>query len=355
MSLPKKVALTDLHWVGIDVSKASFDAALVFNGQKWNENQLSQVPWACFPRTQQGAAALVVWIQGVLEHSQMPGGVRVVMEATGRYSLELAQWLLALRGDFKPAIAPPRQTSAFIASLGLRNKTDKVDAVALAFYGMERCPVPYEVPTKQQGELRELTRYRQFLVEQRVACQNRASEGSASAMVVRMQKKHIAQLVRDIAKVEQKIREHIERYPELKRDVDLCSSIYGVGTLIGAVIRAELGDLRRFPRAKQLSAYAGLNPSQFQSGSSVHKRTRMNKNGNSIIRHYLYLAACTAIRGKNYLRKEYLRMRENGKSAMSALGMVMRKILLLMRAILISGKPFDPLWKTGKCNPQGVS
>ncbi|MCX5756964.1 MAG: hypothetical protein NTU83_00350, partial [Candidatus Hydrogenedentes bacterium] len=57
-------------------------------------------------------------------------------------------------------------------------------------------------------------------------------------------------------------------------------------------------------------------------------------------------AAMVAIRGQNDLQRTYLRLREEGKSAMAALGAVMRKMLILMRAILIRGKPFDPMWKT---------
>lgn len=334
------------HWVGVDVSKKTFDAALVFHGQKWPATPLAEIPVRSFARTIEGVNDFLQWLDALLAQNHSGASVRVVMEATGRYSCELAIWMVEQRPALAPAIAPPHQTAAFIASLGLRNKTDKLEARALGFYGMERQPPSYEPLTSQEIELRELVRCRDFLVRQRVAAANREKETAGCKTVARMQAKRLRLLDHDIERLEQQMRRHLEQTPELKCDIELLSTIYGVGFITAVTIRAELGDLRRFRKARQLTAYTGLNPSLRDSGTSLSARAHMNKQGNERVRQCLYLAAMVVIRGDNDLKRTYLHLCEQGKSAMAALGAVMRKLLVLMRAILISGKPFDPMWKT---------
>jgi len=334
------------HWVGVDVSKDTFDAGLVRHGQKWPAVALAAIPVRSFSRTREGVSEFVQWLDNLLADDGYPSGVRVVMEATGRYSSELAVWMLEQHPALAPAIAPPRQTAAFITSLGLRNKTDKLEARALGFYGMERQPPGYQPMTPLEAQLRELARYRDTLVRERTAASNRAGETPLCPAVRSMQHKRLRLLDRDIERIEEQMHQHVHQAPELDRDIQLLSTIYGVGFITAVTIRTELGDLRRFDRARQLTAYAGLNPSLRQSGSSIHGRAHMNKKGNPRVRQCLYLAAMVAIRGTNDLQRTYRQLREQGKSAMAALGAIMRKLLVLMRAILISGKPYDPLWKT---------
>ena len=334
------------HWVGVDVAKKTFDASLVRHGQKWSVTPLAAVPVQCFARTSVGVRDFLQWLDTLVAEEERTPRVRVVMEATGRYSTELAAWMREQRLALAPAIAPPHQTAAFIASLGLRNKTDKLEARALGFYGMERQPPAYQPMTPEQARLRELVRYRDFLVRQRVASANRAGETPVCKTVQRLERKRLRLLDADIDRIEHQMDQQADRAPEIKHDIEMFRTVYGVGFITAATVRAELGDLRRFHKARQLTAHAGLNPSLRQSGSSINGRPHMNKKGNPRVRQCLYLAAMVAIRGQNDLQRTYLRLRNEGKSAMAALGAVMRKLLILMRAILISGKPFDPMWKT---------
>lgn len=343
------------HWIGIDTAKATFDAALVRAGQKYPATPLAAIPVKHFARTAAGVEAFVAWVDTLLNEHAQPADVRIVMEATGGYSVELAAWITALRPQWAPAIAPPRQTAPFIKSLGARNKTDKLEARALAFYGMERQPPAYQPLSKDEAILREQVRYRDFLVRHRVAEQNRADEMSHCPAAATMVRRRLAQIEKDIAKIELQIRKQLDKLSQAKDDVEQLCTIYGVGFVTAVTIRAELGDLRRFAKARQLTAYAGLNPSLRDSGTSVHGRPHMNKNGNPRVRQALYLSAMVAIRGNNNLRQTYLKLRQQGKSAMSAIGAVMRKLLVLMRAILISQKSFDPLWKTRCLDSQNAT
>jgi transposase len=335
-----------VHWVGVDVAKKTFDAALVRDGQKWSSTPMASIPVHSFARTHEGAGEFVAWLDSLTGGDGTPCTARAVMEATGRYSIELAIWMTECRPSLAPAIEAPQQTAAFMKSLGLRGKTDKMEARALGFYGIERQPCAYQPAEKEEALLRDLVRYRDFLVQQRVAEQNRAEEMKHCPFVAKMAAKRLAQMGKDVEKIESEMHKVADAAPKLKSDIDQLCTIYGVGFIVAATIRAELGDLRRFQKAKQLTAYAGLSPSRRQSGTSVNGRAHMDKRGNPRVRKALYLSAMVMIRGNNELQQGYLKLRDEGKAAMSALGAVMRKLLVLMRAILISGKPFDPLWKT---------
>ena len=334
-----------VHWVGFDVSKATFDAACVRAGQKWPATPLCDVPTRKFARTREGVECFVGWLDGLMEDDAQDNRARVVMEATGTYSVELAVWLLERRASLEPAIVCPSHTAAFIKSLGLRNKTDTIDARALAFYGVEREPPPYEPPTPEIAELRALSRCRDALVRERTAADNRAQEGSVSKLVQRIQAKRLRLLDGDIQRIEADMKRLVDATPQLAHDITLLSSIHGVGFITAVVIIAELGDLRRFRKARQLTAFAGLSPRIYQSGISVTARPRMCKKGNPRVRQVLYLCALATIRAPNDLQRTYRRLLEKGKSPMSAIGAVMRKLLTVMRRLLISHNTFNADWK----------
>ncbi len=334
------------HWAGMDVSKRTFDASLVRQGQKYPATPLRQIPVKSFARTVEGVRNFVVWLDAQRDADEEPSVVRVVMEATGNYSEELAGLLTSARASLAPAIMNPQHTAKYIGSMGLRNKTDRLEARALGFFGQEREPAPHEPASPQQRELRSLSRWRDSLIEHRVALENQSKERMQSALATRMQARQIRHLKKDIARIEKEMKQVVGAHEELKADVARLSTIYGVAFITAATIRAELGDLRRFRRARQLSAFVGLNPRIYSSGTSVKGRTRLSKQGNARARKALYLAAITVIRGRSALQETYCRLVAQGKTEMAALGAVMRKLLLIMRAMLIYEEDYAPWWIT---------
>ena len=97
-------------WIGADVSKKTFDAALVRVGQKWPATPLADVPVQSFVRTSSGVKDFLQWMDALLGNND--AAPRVVMEATGRYSQELTAWMVGQRPALAPAIAPPRSSPA---------------------------------------------------------------------------------------------------------------------------------------------------------------------------------------------------------------------------------------------------
>jgi transposase len=333
----------ELWWVGLDVAKHTFDASVVSPGRKAKAAAFKELPVKTFDRTAEGVKQFVAWLSGYVP-AQAPLPARAVMEATGAYSIELAALLYTHCPELSASVVNPEWTKAYGKSLGLRNKTDRMDARALAFYGLERSPEPYEPLSANQAELRALTRCREDLIESCKGHENQLTDGPQCASVRKSLASVVAHITKTIAAIDDQIRALIGRDESLKRDYDLLNSIPGVGFVTAAVVLAEFGDLRRFGRSRQIGAHAGVTTQKNDSGQ-YESRGRMSKKGNVHVRRVLYMAAMSAKTFNPLMREVYQRLTSRGKKPMVALGTIMRKLLVLMRAIVIARVPFDPCGK----------
>lgn len=329
-------APADTLWIGIDVAKASVDAALLLPGD--------QSPTKRFARTPEGMADLAQWARGLAPQG---AGLRACLEATGRYSTDAIAWLLQADAALAPACVNPLHAKRFAQSLGLRNKTDDVDARMLARMGAERRPAPHEEPRAAVAALRALVRERRVLVEERTRLGNRSGEGTTLAALRRSWKAQQKALDAQIKALEAEIQRVAKQDEQLRRDVGRLCTIPGVGHLTAVTVLAELGDLRRFATSRQLSAFAGVSPRRHESGTSVRGRTRLCKKGSPTARAALYMASLSASRGQGAYTGFYERLVRAGKQPKAALGAVMRKLLVLMRALLVRGEDYRrPVEKT---------
>jgi len=118
------------------------------------------------------------------------------------------------------------------------------------------------------------------------------------------------------------------------------TSIPGVGPVTGAIILAEIGDVQRFAAPEKLVAYAGIDPTVFQSGQFSASQTRMSKRGSPYLRHALWQAAFMATQHDPQLREFYQRKRAEGKAHGTAVGAVSRKLLHRIYVILKEQRPY---------------
>jgi len=163
-----------------------------------------------------------------------------------------------------------------------------------------------------------------------------------SPLAAKAMEKVIASLDTQTKALEAAIEDHLNAHPELAAPVRIFRTINGIGVVASTVILAEIGDLRRFLRSRKLSAFAGLSPKLKDSGTSVHGKPRMCKQGNARIRSALFMAASNAIQHNPDMKATYDRLRARGMVPRAALGAVMRKLLVLMRAVLIAGEAWKP-------------
>jgi transposase len=336
-------------WAGLDVSKKTFDAGIYFPlGPDQAPRPLNEIPVASFERTRDGVEEFARWKTEQLTLFSSETGLsespalRVVMEATGKYSTELVAWIAAADPLARPVAVNPKGPSDFAKSLRVRNINDRAAARYLARFGYDNKPEPSEPMTPEFAELRELSRERDALIIQRVAAENRQGESTVSKLVAKIQKQLIDSLHRLEEKIETAIKKLISHHANLAEMMCRLQTIPGVGWVTAMVTLAELGDLCRFDRSRQLSAFVGLSPRTHDSGTSVHKRPRMCKQGSGRMRQALFLSALSVARTDCDLHGFYESLLKRGKPRMVALGAVMRKQLSLMRAMLWGKTDYQP-------------
>lgn len=316
------------HWIGVDVAKDSFEAALITDGTTRS-----------FPNTQAGAAALLQW---AATHPSFTG--HVAMEATGIYSRQLAQHLLALGAH--PAIINPGHIHAYGRSFGRRNKTDKIDARLITRFANERQPRLWQEPGADTETLRILLEQRD---DAKLGADRLAKQLSAMAnppqVLLKRQKDNQAY----ISKLEKEILKHQKAHPALDKNVALVRTIPGIGEWTARAILACTGNLQGFTR-RSLASYCGLAPCVHHSGTYTGGG-HIPHTGPRLIKKYLYMAAQsqTQTRMKNPLAAHYQHLRDNHKTGKQALCALMRKMLLTARAIVITQQPYSPQHQPATC------
>lgn len=153
---------------------------------------------------------------------------------------------------------------------------------------------------------------------------------------------HIVFIDAQIEALEQRIHDHIDQNPRLKRDKALLKTIPGIGDMTAAVFLAEVTDISRFSQAPELAAFAGLVPGRRYSGTSIRSPGHIVKWGNSHLRAILFMPAMAAHRWNPIIAALKERMTKRGKSKMTIIIASMRKLLHLCYGVLKTGKPFDP-------------
>jgi len=322
--------------LGLDLAQASFDAAIARNGSK--PSAWRQLPHAHFdlaPDSPQAVEALRDWMERTA-----PGGrcLRVIVESTGALSRRVAH-ALAPHG-LAVAIINPRRSKAYGDSLGVRDKSDRIDCAILSLFGLVHEPAPTPLPEGANEQVRELSRLRQRMVEEITAWSNRRSQltGMAGRAAITKTMKFLG---RQVIELDRQVQELIDEDPVLSAQVRALMKIKGIKEVTARTLTAELGDLRQYSRA-QLVALAGLFPKQFDSGSSVHRRPRLAKGGGGRLRRVLYMGATSLFRSKGVMRvwiEDHLR---NGQEKMAVEVRVMRKLLLVARAVMVNGGHYDP-------------
>jgi transposase len=315
--------------LGLDIAKLKFNAHLIRQGGKLRHK--------VFPNTAAGFAQLADWlaVQGVER-------VHACLEATGAYGDSLATYLH--EQGHTVSIINPAAVKAYAQSHLSRTKNDRVDAALIASFCAERRPPEWCPPAPELRELQALVRRLDSLVEMRTMEENRLSSGVSVEAVRASVEELIAHLSEQIKRTERLIRDHSDRHPGLKKQRELLDSIPGIGEATAAALLAEVPDIKQYRSARQVAAFAGLVPRERQSGSSVRGRVRLSKIGNARLRKALYFPAVTALRCSPFFQEWAEDLRARGKSKMSVIGAVMRKLVHLAYGVLKTGHPFDPEW-----------
>ena len=268
----------------------------------------------------------------------------VCLEATGIYHFDLA---IALHdAGVLLMVVNPKASHNFAKVLMRNSKTDAVDANTLAEYAARMDFVAWTRPTNETIALRCFSRRINSLTGQKAAAKNHLHALTATQetpkAVLRDAKLAIIQLQKRIDRLTAEALVLISKYPELERVLELLIGIKGIAETSAIALMGELLLLPPDLSHREWVKFAGLDPKAFDSGKSVHKKTRVSKAGNRYIRAALYMPALSAHQHDPHVRAyfEHLVV-TNGKEKMQALCAVMRKLLHAIHGMLKHDKPFD--------------
>jgi hypothetical protein len=157
----------------------------------------------------------------------------------------------------------------------------------------------------------------------------------------------VQSLVRRLVETQQEteyLKQHLfEQYKIVNEHKSLLTSIPGISQQGAIVLEAFIGDVNRFPNAKKIVAYFGMNPTIDSSGTSKKRRSHLQKKGSGIVRHKLYMAILSTIKSKDGpIYEYYARLVEAGKPKLVAMGAAMRKLLVIIYKMLMNQEEFNP-------------
>lgn len=311
--------------LGIDIAKAKLDIALRLENGKIRSKVIRNDP--------EGFAELTAW----LSRNKTPEP-HVCMEATGTYWEAVAEYLAD--AGYTVSVVNPSRIKAYGLSRQVRTKTDAVDARLIAEFCASQSPEPWMAPSAAIRQLRALVARREALVEMRTQEHNRLLVARKS--VRESIESHLDHLEKAIADIEKDIHHHIDKDPDLRGKRELLDSIPGLGKITIPVLLAFFAQDRRFSTARQAAAFAGLDPRQCVSGSSVRGKTRLSKVGHAFLRKALYMPAMVALTKTHWGRTFRDRLAALGKVPMVILGAMMRKLIHVAFGVLKSNHPFNP-------------
>jgi len=270
---------------------------------------------------------------------------RVGLEATGYYHLDIAIELDSAT-NIDVMIINPRASKNFSKALMTKIKNDAIDAEVLAKFVERMDFITWRSPDHEVFALRACGRRLVSLTKEKTKAKNQLHAFSLTkrtpAFIIRDIELTIEQLESQIDNIIKHALRIIKESDKLAQRYKRLISIKGVANRTAIKLLGELGVLESNMSAKQWVSHAGLFPREFQSGSSVNKRTSIGKVGNRYIREALYMGAMSAARHDPNIRGFYQHLiNDNGLKKIQATCAVMRKLLVAMHSMLKTDKPFN--------------
>lgn len=302
-------------WVGIDISQDWLDVCLWPQGRRFQQ-----------PNNATGVQALITELQGIVPRL-------VVVEATG--GLERLVMTQAQAAALPITRVNPRKVKGYAIAIG-KAKTDKLDAEVLARFAQSVQPEVRAARAAQTEQLSDWVRRRQQLVQMQVAERNRLSR--APQAVQADLKEHIEQLQVRIDTLAQQIHTVIAQQPASQRKRTILLSTQGIGAVTAALCLAELPELGTLSE-KQIARLVGVAPINHDSGK--HQGKRMIQGGRTSVRCGLYMATLVATRHNPVIRDFYHRLLAKGKLKKVALVACMRKLLVILNAMIRDDKTWQ--------------
>jgi transposase len=305
-------------YIGIDVAKDRLDVHVRPTGEAF-----------ALARDAAGLEALCARLAGLAP-------ALVVLEATGGFEITVAGALAAAKLPL--AVVNPRQIRDFARATGRLAKTDALDAAAIAHFAEAVKPAVRPLPDAVAQALGELVTRRRQLIEMMVAERNRARQLTQRRLVKGVER-HLAMLQKELSALEQDLDDAVRGSPAWRESQDLLISVPGVGNTTARTLIADLPELGTLGH-KQIAALVGVAP--FNRDSGQRRGQRSIWGGRAGVRATLYMAALAAARFNPRIAAFADRLRAAGKPPKVVIVACMRKLLIILNAILRDRRPWQP-------------
>ncbi len=305
-------------FVGIDVSKGFLDVADRPAGDVW--------------QTTNHPCGITTLVKHLVELAPR----LVVLEATG--GIELALTVEGAAAGLPIAVVNPRYVRDFARAAGKLAKTDALDAQVLAHYAEAMQPEPRPLPDATTQELKALVARRRQLVEMITAEKNRLR--SATPLVRPQLQGHVRWLEESLRELDKDLGSYIRSTPIWRAKDKTLRSVTGVGPVLTMTLLAGLPELGVVNRG-EIAALAGVAPFNRDSGTLRGKRAVWG--GRSQVRAALYMATLVATRYNPVIREFYQRLCAAGKPKKVALTACMRKLLVILNAMIKHNRTWNPV------------
>lgn len=253
----------------------------------------------------------------------------IVCESTGGYEALMIATLED--AGYQTWIVEPKRIKAFIASEGIRSKTDRGDARMIAlFASQKKCPYATVELTAEAKKLQALNK-RRIELKKIIVAEKLRLEHKLIAFCEKSTKKHIQYLENEVSAIDCEIEKILEQDGSLKRKVEIIDSIPGIGKVSAAAILAELPELGTLDR-RQVAALAGVAPFTCESG--MYKGIARTYAGRDLVRKALFMVALSATRHNKLLSAFYQGLLAKGKKGMIAIVAVMRRLIVIINAMV---------------------
>ena len=308
-------------FIGIDISKPRLDVFNLATGEVLE-----------FDNTPAG-------IQAFVKYAKKAKPTLLVCESTG--GLEQPLLLGCSEAKLPLAVVNPRQVRDFSRAMGKHAKTDAIDAVMLSEFGSRMRP---EITLPASEDIRTLeaivTRRTQIL---EMLTMERNRLGSTRDEAARASLEAVIEFLESqVEDLNAQMLESVRSNQELKALDSLLQSVPGVGPIVSATLLSSLPELGGTSR-EAIAALVGVAPMNHDSGS--HRGVRFVRGGRANVRNVLFMSAWAAVRWNPALKVVYDRLVGAGKAKKVALVACMRKLLVILNAIVRDRKPWVDVTK----------
>lgn len=316
---------------GIDVSHTTLDVSY--------QNNLGELFYLKVGNNNNG-------FKKILEHTGI--GYHFVMEATGVYYIRLAFWLH--EQGCKLSVVNALSIKRYIQMHLERNKSDKKDAAWICRYAIEQRPAYWEMPDSAYFECKQLYNTIREYAEQIKRFNNQLHSLKLlpipSKDTIRSLEKMKDHLAKEMDNLETKLETQLAQWqPAQLKNV---SSIKGIGKRATAMLIVFTQGFKYTHNHRQLISFAGLAPSEYSSGTSIHGKSRIYKRGGKNLRDVLYMCSMNAIKTNPACKALYERLRANGKTGKQGLIAVCNKLLKQVFAVVKNNSLYQPNYCSAK-------